>query len=253
MPESYPARPSACRPFVVTPYVLVAGSELVAELPDRCPMAAAGSEPRCRVSAHHHRKRKTGPEFALMVARCDEHGCAFTLYPPGYAPYRRQALVRLAPDGADMQHDETETLGHKFESTLFEAAVDASQGRAWAREPGAVPSEQWWSTQGRHLSLASRIAGVAGILSDRMREAVALVLTVDTLSLRELARPVGYRSVGRAVCTVLEQLGRGALAFARLLCCGHLIGHWGEPLHWDPKRLALERRPFPPGATAAPS
>ncbi len=152
MPESYPARPSARRSFVVTPYILAADGKLVAELPDRCPRASATTQPRCRVAAHHQRKRKTGPEFALLVARCDAHGCAFTLYPPGYAPYRRQALVRLGPDGTDLQHDEPETLMRSFESTLFEAAVDASQGRAWAREPGDVPGERWWSTQGRHLS-----------------------------------------------------------------------------------------------------
>ena len=253
MPESYPARPSARRAFVITPYILAADGKLVAELPDRCPRATATTQPRCRVAAHHQRKRKTGPEFALLVARCDAHGCAFTLYPPGYAPYRRQALVRVGPDGADMDGGEPETLVRKYESTLFEAAVDASEGRAWDREPGDAPREQWWSTQGRHLSLASRIAGVAQWLSDRMREAVAAVLSVDTLTLRDLARPVGYRAVGRAVCTVVLRLGGNALAFARLLRCGHLIGHWGEPLHWDPKRHVLERSPFPHPDTAPPS
>ena len=253
MPESYPARPSAQRPFVVTPYILATGGKLVAEMPDSCPKATARAERRCRVSAHHHRKRKTGPQFALMVARCDEHGCAFTLYPPGYAPYRRQPLVRIGPDGADMHGNEPETFERRFESTLFEAAVDAGEGRAWAREPDEDLHEEWWSTQGRHLSLASRIAGVARELSDRMREAIAAVLSVDTVTLRELARAVGYRARGRAVCAVLERLRGNALAFARLLRCGHLIGHWGQPLHWDPKRHALERRPFPRPDTAAPS
>jgi hypothetical protein len=253
MPESYPTRPSARRPFVVTPYVLVADGNLVPELPDRCPRAETTTGSRCRISAHHYRKRKTGPGFPLMVARCGEHGCAFTLYPPGYAPYRRQAVVRVGPDGAGMDDDEPETLERKFESTLFEAAVDASGGHAWAREPVDGLSEQWWSTQGRHLSLASRIVGVARDLSDRVREAVAAALPVDTLSLRELAHSVGYRARGRSVCTVLRRLHSAAVAAVRLLRCGHLIGHWGEPLHWDPKRHVLERDPFPLASTAGDS
>jgi len=253
MPESYPTRPSARRPFVVTPYVLGADGNLVPQMPDRCPQAEATTGPGCRICAHHHRKRKTGPGFRLMVARCAEHGCAFTLYPPGYAPYRRQAVVRVGPDGAGMDGDEPKTLEHKFESTLFEAAVDASGGHAWARDPADGLSEKWWSTQGRHLSLVSRIVGVARDLSDRVREAVAAVLPLDTLLLRELARSVGYRARGHAVCTVLHRLHGAAVAAVRLLRCGHLIGHWGEPLHWDPKRHIFERDPFPCPGTAGPS
>lgn len=204
----------------------------------------------CRISAHHHRKRKTGPEFPLLVARCDEHGCAFTLYPPGFAPYRRQAVVRVGPDGAGIQSDEPKTLEDRFESTLFEAAVDADGGRAWARESADDFPEHWWTTQGRHLSLASRILGVARNLSDRLREALAAALMIDTLSLRELAPSSGYRARARAVCTVLCRLPAAAVAAVRLLRCGHLIGHWGEPLHWDPKRHALDRDPFPLASTA---
>jgi hypothetical protein len=39
----------------------------------------------------------------------------------------------------------------------------------------------------------------------------------------------------------------------RLLLCGHLIGQWGEPWSWDPRRRVLERLPFRLGATAAPT
>lgn len=245
MPESYPTRPSARRAFVVTPYVLATEGSLVPALPDRCPQASAGTDQTCRISAHHQRKRKTGPQFPLTVARCAGHHCAFTLYPPGYAPYRRQAVVRVGPDGTRMHGDEPGTLAHEFESTLFEASVAASEGRAWARETARDPPERWWTTQGRHLRLASRIVGVARESSERTREAVAAALSVDTLLLRDLARSTGYRALGRAVCAVLRRLREGAVTAVRLLRCGHLIGHWGEPLHWDPKRGVLERGPFP--------
>ena len=250
MPELYTTPPSARRPFIVTPYVLAADDRLVAEVPEQCPRAPATSRSKCRISAHHLRKRKMGPGFALLVARCGEHGCAFTLYPPGFAPYRRQAVVRVGPDGSGMLSDPSVTLEERFEGTLFEAAVDAGRGRAWARESGDALPEHWWTTQGRHLNLASRILGVAQELPDRLREGLAAILRVDTLSLRDLAPSVGYRARARAVCIVLRRLPAAAVTAVRLLRCGHLIGHWGEPLHWDPKRHALERDPFPLAGTA---
>jgi len=73
MPESYPTRPSARRPFVVTPYVLVADGNLVPELPDRCPQAETRTGSRCRISAHHHRKRShldlSAPDHTTLSRR----------------------------------------------------------------------------------------------------------------------------------------------------------------------------------------
>lgn len=248
MPGSYAQRPRPRRPFIVTPYVAGPDGRLAAQMPSCCPVAVGGSS--CDLRIEHRRHRKTGPRHPLTVVRCRTHGCAFTLYPPGYAPYRRQPVVRLSPDGRPIR-GEGDATRTDFDQTLFEAAVDAGHGRAWARESGPDPPRRWWGTQGRHLSLAARLVGVARDLGDRVRSSIAAVLSVGNLLLREGARAVGYRGIGRAICDVLGRLGRGARRAVQLLVCGHLIERWGEPLHWDPRRQLLERSPFRPPGTAA--
>lgn len=244
MRASYPSRPGPDRPFVVTPYLERAAGVMKPELPSCCPgWSGPGDEP-CRLAIHDWRLRKTGPRFPLAVVRCGLHGFgAFTLYPPGYAPYRRQAVLQVAPDGSTVHGDDGDRLRRDFGKTVFEAAVDARQGRPWPRET-SDRRERSWGTQGRHLELASRLTGVARSLADRVREAISTLLSIGGLHLRQASRSRGYRAVGEAVCSVLQRLRRGPRRAAHLLTCGHLIGHWGEPLHWDAGRRVMERSPF---------
>ena len=249
MPGSYPTRRRSRRPFVVTPYVADSDGHLVAEMPSCCPLAVDGSAyEACKLSVHDRRRRKTGPEHQLTVAACSTHGCGFTLYPPGYAPYRRQPLLRLSPSGTPVEPEGDDESSH-FSGTLFEAAVDASHGRPWARSSDDGVPDRWWGTQGRHLRLAARLVGVGRDLADRVREAIATVLSVGTLRLRERSMAQGYRAVGESVCRVLQRVLRGPRRVVLLLTCGHLIGHWGEPLHWDVERRVIERSPFSTGGT----
>lgn len=221
-------------------------------MPTCCPVGAIGGGEACSISAHHWRNRKTGPPFALLVARCRIHGCAFTLYPPGFAPYRRQTLLRVSPQGEPILgvgRSSPEVLS----STLFEAAADSCRGRPWARDSGDEEDlpERWWGTQGRHLKLAAALVGVARSLSAKVRESIATMLSVPALMLYERSRSRGYRAIGCCVCEVLERLlTRGRRVFA-LLVCGHLIGHWGEPLWWDAHRGLVERSPFCATGTTA--
>ena len=150
MTESYPDPSPQCRAFVVTPYVEEEGGRMAPCMPTRCPVGALGGGEACSISAHHWRERKTGPAFALVVARCSIHGCAFTLYPPGFAPYRRQVLLRVSPQGESIPGVGRSRL-EALSSTLFEAAADACRGRPWARSSDADLPERWWGTQGRHL------------------------------------------------------------------------------------------------------
>jgi hypothetical protein len=255
MALSHTQRPRARRDFVVTLYFPDVSGTLEPERPALCPWKAPG-EGSCLLTEHHRRERKSGPCFPLVVLLCRRHGHAFTLYPPGHAPYQRRAVLRLGPDGrAALGEGEREAFG-EYESTLFEAALWARAGRAGARESGADPPRLWWSTQGRHLRLAARLAGVAPDQDGRDRERLAETLAVDALLLHEQARRVetrpGYRSLGEAICQVLAALRGGALRARRLLSSGHFVGHWGEPLHWDPVRRSLVRSPFPPLASARP-
>lgn len=242
MSRSYPKRPPPSRPFIVTPYTADADGQLIAEMPARCPLSeGAASTERCRLVIDHLRQRKTGPRHPLAVVRCRTHGCGFTLYPAGFGPYLRQPVVQMAPDGQCAPAGQDE-----FAGTLFEAAVDAKQGRPWARtsETEDDPPERWWGTQGRHLRFAARLVGVAHDLADAVRETIAAALSVSALVLREHSLARGYRAIGEAVCDVLGRFRGGPRRAWQLLVCGHLAGHWGSPWQWDAQRAVMERSPF---------
>ena len=255
MALSHTDRPRARRDFVVTPYFPDAWGGLEPERPALCPLGVGGGGV-CEIGEHHRRDRKTGPCFPLVVLSCRTHRLGFTLYPPGHAPYQRQAVLRLGPDGSAVIGEGERPALWEYESTLFEAALWARTGRAGGRDSGAGPARLWWSTQGRHLQLALRLLGLARELDCRGRELLAQVLVVDVLLLHELAKGLemcsGYRALGSAIGRVLEALHGGALRARRLLCSGHLVGHWGEPLHWDKVRRCFVRSPFPPLASARP-
>jgi hypothetical protein len=192
--------------------------------------------------------------------RCHTHGKCFTLYPPGFGPYLRKPVLRLAPDGgvplADERKDPDDL--EAFEDTLFEAALDACEGRAWARNSDREIPERWWGTQGRHLGLALGLLGICAAFTDRLRETIADVLRVDLLVLHQEATKqtegnLGYRERGKAISRVLRKLRRDRGTAFRLLFSGYAIGQWGLPLSWDPKRDILERLPFHLPGTVAPT
>lgn len=213
------------------------------ELPARCPMWSGPGGGACKVAIHHWRPRKTGPRFPVAVVRCGTHGGgAFTLYPPSYAPYRRQPVMQVAPDGSRV-HDDRDGLRQDFGGTVFEAALDAEGGQPWPRET-SEESQGSWGTQGRRLGIAAQVLGLLHAVADRVRESIAAVLSVDVLLLRDGSRAKGYRGVGTAVCSVLERLRGGTRRALHLLFGGHLAGRWGEPMQWDPECRLLERLPF---------
>jgi hypothetical protein len=161
--------------------------------------------------------------------------------------------MRVAPDGKPI-HGEGDRQRTDFTQTVFEAALDAKQGQAWARESDSYhdPPERWWGTQGRHLRLTARLVGLAGDLCDRVRSSIAAVLAVNHLQLREGSRGVGYRAIGKAICDVLERMRGTARRALQLLVCGKLTDLWGEPLYWDAQRQVLERSPFLAVGTGPP-
>ena len=134
-----------------------------------------------------------------------------------------------------------------FVGTLFEAALDAAQGKPWQRvSPGG--SDRWWGTQGERVQVATRLCGVAVGININLREALAAALQVGTLTLLGgasaiQARP-GYQSRGLAARSVLEKLPEGACAIERLSVAGYLIGFWGQPYAWDPRINRLRQLDF---------
>jgi hypothetical protein len=211
-------------------------------------------EPSCDVRPHHLRPRKTGPRHPLLVVTCRSHKASFTLYPPGFAPYQRTPVLSLPPDGGTVLPGEANEPLEAFRGTLFEAALDAKEGKAWSRNSERDVPASWWSTQGRHIAVASRLLGVAREIGDRAREAIAAVLSVACLVLRDQSRSLGrgYRSKGEAICVVLDALGARTCA-ERLLFAGYATGLWARPWTWDPSRRCLASLPFPAPGTEAPT
>jgi len=238
--------------FIVTPYFHVEDG-LDAVLPARCPVYIDEGT-ACTIKAHALRRRKTGPTFPLRIAKCHTHHKCFTLYPHGFGPYARVPVIRCAPGGEDIQPEEPEKPLSEFEDTLFQAALDAERGVAWARNSQNTIPRQWWSTQLRHLGEAARILGLTRGLVDRVRDLIAATLRVPGLLLREHGVASGYRAIGEAVCAVLSQIaGQSRYRALGLLHCRHLATGRRRPRVWDQERRDFERISFQHAGTAAPT
>lgn len=259
MEACYPTpsrRETLHRPFVVSPYRDDGAGRLAPALPNRCPKAVAqgGKGVACAVELSHWRPRKTGPKVPVMVCRCRPHRRGFTVYPPAFAPYQRQPVLRLGlggeplldgSSGAGVPAPRSSTAcPPEFEDTPFEAAFAGEGGVAWPRDSEEEVPDHWWSTQVRKIRWAARVLGLAKDIVDDLRAKLAAVLGVDTLRLKDLAaRLPGYRSAARAVVQVLRGLRRVKRRGFDLLECAHLVGCWGEPLRFERDR-GFERAAF---------
>ena len=204
----------------------------------------------CHICLNHWRPRSTGPCFPLAVMVCLGHGGAFTLYPPGHVPFGRKAVAAVTLAGVEHESPQVEGV-----ETLFDAARDASEGKAWRREcPGG--SDTWWSTQLRQVAMAVELFGVAPELDMADRLAVAAALQVEVLSLLDASKTIagapGYRSRGAAAAGVLKRLPRGPCLLQYIVAAGHLAGLWGPPWRWDGQIRQLRRWAFRGDGTHPP-
>jgi hypothetical protein len=252
-PLSQEAQKNARKFFVISPYVLDSNRSPKAAMPTDCPLRKRGDRP-CDIRRHDYRARKTGPCFPLTIVRCHTHDRFFTLYPPGFAPYQRKPVLQLAPEGAPVLHEGADDPLQDYDGTLFEAARDAERGCAWARDSDEEIPDAWWSTQGRHVDRALQLLGLSWQLADRLREAIAVILSVPCMLLRDRSCTTngGYRRKGKAVCDVLRVLSGGRQRATRLLFCGYVADMWGRPWTWDQNRACLETLPFPETRTLVP-
>lgn len=219
--------------FVSGAYVAAGeGSPPVAEKPVRCPTAGPGE--RCRIEVNHRRHRVTGPKHPLLVVSCLDHGHAFTVYPPGHVPYGRVAVAPVSREGGMLPDAE----GEHWQGTVFEAAADASEGIRWSSEsPADDPRRR--RTQGRHLSVAEELLGLATDLSDEQRAIVAEYLRVPTMLLREAALEPGssWTERGGAIAAVLAELELTSSLPERLLAAGSCVRRWPVPWISEPGGL----------------
>jgi len=205
---------------------------------------------------HHFRGRKTGPCFPVAVVRCGTHRKGFTLYPPGQVPYGRVALAPVAPDGEPLAAVSAEgERAPAWSATIFGAAADARDGKAWPREHEEdTGGSDLWQTQLGRLDLAAKLLGLVSAADERLAELIAGRLGVPLLQWREASAQHqaarGYRARGRVVMELVVRVQPAPCLLDKLIGCGVLVGLFGEVRRWElcagRPRCTLFRQPGTP-------
>ncbi len=236
------------RMFVISEYYEDDNGKFRPKLVDLCSCYTSNDCP-CRIGVQHYRNRKTGPPFHLLVAKCKTHEISFTVYPPGYAPWGRQRLAPVAPDG-DLIEEEKDTP--RFEGTYFEAAIDAANFDFWP-ESHAGNTMPRRITQKRHLDRAALILGVDPGLPERVREELSQILSLSGQLLRDIAGFIKKRpsaqNKGKSICRILSVIDRSPSIFERLAEAGAKVCLWPKPKRWDPSLNVFRSSPHLPNTT----
>jgi len=208
-------------------------------IPARCVWCEGGAND-CNVSLHLWRHRDTGPCHSLAVVKC-HHGPAFTLYPPGYGPYKRKAVAPMSPTGEVVgvgDNDEgAEDAGPAYAGTVHGAAIDASRGERWPRDsPADDPRRR--RTQDRHIAQSAMLLGLSNDFEEKAVLDIAGCLCVPYLALSDLRNSYNsaltYRERGAAIVSTLGLIPVDRTLGNRLLQSGFVGGLWGRPERWDP-------------------
>lgn len=157
------------------------------------------------------------------MVRCRVHGQSYTIYPPGFVPYRRQSLPR--------QRAEIESAPALL-AVEDRADPEVERWPDWADPDGVTPG--WASTQWRHIGWWGRCLGLSG--SELQGQQVAALLGVsqhEHAAQRARYAQEGDRSRSRAVLSVLAAVGQAGRVLVRLLRAGHLVGLLGRAFEAD--------------------
>ena len=209
-------------------------------IPTVCVWCEEGSD-ECDVRLHRWRPRDTGPCHPLAVVKC-HHGSAFTLYPPGYGPYKRKSVAPMSPTGEivrvgadDVQGNDTTVPA--YEGTVHGAAMDASRGERWSRESSADDPRRR-RTQDRYIAQSAMLLGLANELAEKVVQDIAECLCVPYLALSDLrnsySTALTYLEKGAVNVSALALIPVDRTLGDRFLQSGFIGGMWGHPERWDP-------------------
>lgn len=194
----------------------------------------------CRVVKNGWGPRDTGPNHPLRRVKC-HHGPGYRLYPPGYGPYKREAVAPVDASGEIvLVGDDGESGGSGMLAwcrTFFAAAQDAALGKGWSREsPADNPRRR--RTQRRYMELCATLMGLCPETDDAVSQRIASILGIAWLSLSD--RRAAYQTAatymerGAVIKGVLEMIPLDRSLSQRLLTSGFMAGLWGRPKRWDP-------------------
>jgi hypothetical protein len=174
------------------------------------------------------------------------HGSAFTLYPPGYAPYARRSAAPVGASGEIVFIGEGEeavigeaesTAKPAWCRTLFVAALDAARGDLWSRLSPPNDSRRR-RTQGRYLLLAAALLGLTTDLDEAIAQRIADCLGIAYVLLsdqRNVYQPAFfYKDRGAAIVSVLKLIPIDRDVAHRLNEAGYNAGLWGQPKRLEP-------------------
>jgi hypothetical protein len=129
----------------------------------------------------------------------------------------------------------------------FEAAVDASRGRLWPREPlGEGASPGCYDRQRRSVERTGRLLGLSAEVASRAAEQITEHLGIDGLThqqaRQEFIESPGLHQRGQAIVSILQVFSNSDELCVRLLAAGSRCGLWGTVWLWDP---SINRRVSP--------
>lgn len=214
------------------------------EYPLLCPYQSPGQQ-TCKVNLDHLRDRKTGPCFALYVMRCRGHRKGFTIYPPGHVPYGQKPVAPVAPDGGWIAG---QSGAKRFAGTCFDAALDAADNHPWPHASYDGNLHLRFRTQLRHLDRLCLLLAIKPDIDEYLREEVSNILSVPGQVLHDSTGLVqeqsGFRTLGTAICNVLETIPETSTLFERIAEAGAVATLWPAPCFWDCQHQMLKTSPF---------
>lgn len=227
------------REFLTSAYCADDGGEFHPVRPLRCPDSKSG----CKIEVLRWRDRKHGPGYPLRIFRCFKHKRVFTIYPPDWTPYARKSFAALTPDGADSVFGDSER--DAWATTIFQAVVDAADGRRWPENAEFVVDERGllpggvFRTQCRHIHGALNLFAIVDEKNRREQEKVAAYFGVGVPFLIELTKIRAgpwWRRTGEAVARILEHLG-----FPRRRYVPKFVDLGFDRKYWGPAPPLLSR------------
>jgi hypothetical protein len=223
------------KPFLSAPYEIDKKGHPRPKKPLRCPLAESDDN-SCNIQFEKWRRRIHGPGFDFAVFQCLSHRRSFTIYPPGWVPYGRKALVLLDHRGEALQHVSGECV---WKGTLFDAVLDGGKEAFWPEEISLGPTKevaQFGSrkTQRRHIAGAMRLFSLTLDDTQRTREKVAGILGMDLVLFEKLATRIrdgpGLLARGRGGEEVLKTLHATGKTAKNLIRLGAGHAFWGHSL-----------------------
>jgi hypothetical protein len=108
-----------------------------------CPESLNGHQ-KCEIKDRGWYSRKTGPEIQLKICRCLVHDISFSIYPPGYGPYERRAIMPISYNGNpidfDLDFEDARDESHE-DSEVVETPMSQPRGQHLQQPEAPKPQD----------------------------------------------------------------------------------------------------------------